>query len=87
MEMKKCSLCRKVKEEKEYHRDCTTNDQLAHRCKSCNLAFIKKSKVVSRQRQDKELLLSFLFDLNEKGYINNHDFNYEEVVHSFVKSS
>ena len=32
----------------------------------------------------KEILIRFLIELNDKGLINNHDFDYEEVAHNFA---
>ena len=32
----------------------------------------------------KEILLKFLIELNDKGLINNHDFDYEEVSQDFA---
>ena len=34
-----------------------------------------------------DTLLEFLFYLNEKGLINNHDFDYEKEVAEFIKQS
>jgi hypothetical protein len=31
-----------------------------------------------------ELLIDFLLELHEKGLINNHDFDYEEVARCFA---
>ena len=35
----------------------------------------------------KEILIKFLIELNDKGLINNHDFDYKEVAQNFVNKN
>lgn len=42
---------------------------------------VKKTSKIKK----KSLLLNFLFYLNDKGLINNHDFEYEKEIKKYLK--
>ncbi|WP_346856565.1 hypothetical protein [uncultured Draconibacterium sp.] len=43
---------------------------------NCNLAFVSNNEVA---------LIDFLIHLNDKGLINNHDFDYEKEAKKYIK--